>query len=540
MDVVTHSVCNIFKRLLVVWLLHSCTDKSTSWSHVLGLFLAGVGFFIYISPKLSKSSTVSLSQGIKAVAAVVMSVCLLLAGMRQSQCGKRLDFGLNVNYVPVPSRLRSDNDFLMRKMAAVNMDINEGSPPNTVDEFVSWSNLLQHPTQTDFLTHELTTNQEIVSEAQRVLLNLLSNAIGSARHVMLMEIATYENKGDPAITVGEVMLLRKLNKTVVYYCETHKCTENNLDYSLQIDKQYDTNDLVILMQGGGNLVGYEWNDQIRNSVIKRYPHRKLVLLSQSIWINSRNHAHLQECVKIYSNRQNLIMFLRDRQSLAIARQYFPGTETVLAPDMAFGIGALPRLLPPSHDIIWLHRDDHESSKYQFPNIPEDIVVHISDYVDDWVSNKGSTDMETSFLIANAGLEFLQRGRVVITDRLHGHILSTLLGIPHILIDNPPYHKLSSFRKSWTHSLNNTVLVTTGDEALSEARRLLNIHSGSLPSIAAFMKAPSVDPNNLVWISSYNSINFIVPFCIFFVMIFFIIIKLKRRVVNHAFKIGPLP
>ena len=41
-----------------------------------------------------------------------------------------------------------------------------------------------------------------------------------------------------------------------------------------------------------------------------------------------------------------------------------------------------------------------------------------------------------------------RGRVVVTDRLHGHILSTLCGLPHVIID-PVNHKITSYMKSWT-------------------------------------------------------------------------------------------
>jgi len=34
-----------------------------------------------------------------------------------------------------------------------------------------------------------------------------------------------------------------------------------------------------------------------------------------------------------------------------------------------------------------------------------------------------------------GCDVLSQGRVVIADRLHGHILSLLLGLPHVLMNN---------------------------------------------------------------------------------------------------------
>jgi pyruvyl transferase EpsO len=40
---------------------------------------------------------------------------------------------------------------------------------------------------------------------------------------------------------------------------------------------------------------------------------------------------------------------------------------------------------------------------------------------------------------------------VITTRLHGHILSTLLGIPHIFPPGP-YRKMESFFHTWTNDV----------------------------------------------------------------------------------------
>jgi len=47
-----------------------------------------------------------------------------------------------------------------------------------------------------------------------------------------------------------------------------------------------------------------------------------------------------------------------------------------------------------------------------------------------------------------GVKLLSSAEFVITDRLHGHILCLLLGIPHIALDNS-YGKLSGFISTWT-------------------------------------------------------------------------------------------
>jgi pyruvyl transferase EpsO len=67
---------------------------------------------------------------------------------------------------------------------------------------------------------------------------------------------------------------------------------------------------------------------------------------------------------------------------------------------------------------------------------------------------------------------LSAGRVVVTDRLHGHILSLLLGIPHVVLDNS-YGKLHQFVAAWTESSPLVHTAQTPDEAANIATTLLN-------------------------------------------------------------------
>ncbi len=93
-------------------------------------------------------------------------------------------------------------------------------------------------------------------------------------------------------------------------------------------------------------------------------------------------------------------------------------------------------------------------------------------------------MEMAIHMATNGLLFLQRGRVVISDRLHGHILSVLLGIPHVILDNS-YHKVTSYHRSWTQSLDNVMVASTGEEALSMAIEIIDKQGDILPRILQY-------------------------------------------------------
>jgi pyruvyl transferase EpsO len=48
----------------------------------------------------------------------------------------------------------------------------------------------------------------------------------------------------------------------------------------------------------------------------------------------------------------------------------------------------------------------------------------------------------------AGCWLLSRGRVLVTDRLHGHILAVLAGQPHVVFDTAN-GKLRAFYDTWT-------------------------------------------------------------------------------------------
>ncbi len=71
-----------------------------------------------------------------------------------------------------------------------------------------------------------------------------------------------------------------------------------------------------------------------------------------------------------------------------------------------------------------------------------------------------------------GASLLKQGRVVVTDRLHGHILALLLGVPHVLLDNST-GKVRSTYDTWTSSSPNVAFAESSEDALAAATRFLN-------------------------------------------------------------------
>jgi pyruvyl transferase EpsO len=78
----------------------------------------------------------------------------------------------------------------------------------------------------------------------------------------------------------------------------------------------------------------------------------------------------------------------------------------------------------------------------------------------------------------AGVKLLGRGRAVATDRMHAHILSTLLGIPHVVVDNS-YGKLRSFYETWAANLEFAQWADSPSDAIEAAKALAVSHHETL-------------------------------------------------------------
>ena len=71
-----------------------------------------------------------------------------------------------------------------------------------------------------------------------------------------------------------------------------------------------------------------------------------------------------------------------------------------------------------------------------------------------------------------GLEFIYQGKVLISDRLHGHILALLSNMKHVLLDTK-YNKISNYYKTWTYSIKDEILIAdSNNNALQLASKLV--------------------------------------------------------------------
>lgn len=475
-SVVSHAFVNIMKRLIVICLLYMTGSRSASTWNFIGLFICSVGLSVYIWSKIqaSSNSMENLSkytgQVTKAFFMISFTIVVTIVFISQSI------------YHGLPKKIGSGDHLLSVRHLDGSRDVIFSKPITfDVDEFLV-TDLVNHPEEANKLSPLLATRPDVINEAQRIHMNVFQSEIGSYKYAMLFDYDTTENKGDPAIAVGEMILLHKLNIEVIFSCPAGSCDDKTLDEAFTLSKNYSNKDLVILFHGGGNVISSRVADDRRFLEMERFRDFHIVMFPQGILFIGEK-TRIDSCRKKYESHGKLTVVWRDMNSFQLGRKLFPNIRSLLAPDMAYQIGFVPRYMPPTHDIIWLKRSDTESPNYEVPEAPSGYRMHVSDWLD-WETSQSGSPVEQVFLITTNGLIFMQRGRVVITDRLHGHIFSTLLGIPHVYIDNK-HRKISNYHNTWTAGLENVILANSSTDALVQAKNLLAKLDNGLPKITGY-------------------------------------------------------
>lgn len=310
----------------------------------------------------------------------------------------------------------------------------------------------------------------------------------------LLDFPDHGNSGDAAIWIGERSVLDDLLGARPAYTGGVGCfSADNLVRRV--------GDGVIFLHGGGNFGDlWERHQLFREHVIRSRPENPIVMLAQTIHFEST--TALDRARSVIDGHGSVTLLLRDDESAEIARREF-SCPVQLCPDGAFGIGSLDRSRAASVDVLFLLRRDKERKA--------DVSVSgtsESSFVTDWIQSRGtlsewvdrSVRRRRSFgrtadrllhgisgrLGDSAARSRVQRAvdtlslaRVVVTDRLHGHILSTLLGIPNVLLDNS-YGKNRRFYETWSRQDPMSMFCADPSEALAKAKELASLTGTDLP------------------------------------------------------------
>jgi pyruvyl transferase EpsO len=300
---------------------------------------------------------------------------------------------------------------------------------------------------------------ETSNNLYRVIREQIGPLIPSAAPVALFDFPNHSNVGDSAIWLGEIAYLKKYHRSsrIAYVADVRSSLHQPLP-------KFDEN-VVILIHGGGNL-GDIWpkHQALREKIVANYPRNRVIQLPQSIHFDSKEN--LNRFQSLLEGHADFHLLARDQNSFEIGREIHKG-NVLLCPDMAFcldGVKApgnsrrseIVALLRTDKEVVQNNRDlKHEDGQIL---IVDWVTEHktLSEKLERWLTSRYPE--KTRFLrlglfnfisreTVNRGLAMLGGGNVVVTDRLHGHILCTLARIPHVVLDNS-YGKIGNYRSTW--------------------------------------------------------------------------------------------
>jgi exopolysaccharide biosynthesis predicted pyruvyltransferase EpsI len=297
-----------------------------------------------------------------------------------------------------------------------------------------------------------------------------------AGDLALVDFPDHSNVGDSAIWLGEIAYLRRAGRMPAYVSALG--THDDAAMAAAIGAG------TILIHGGGNF-GTLWpkHEAFRLQMLRRHRDRAIVQMPQSIHYDAPERA--DEMAAAIRDHGRFTLLVRDAKSLAFARARFD-CAVELCPDAALMLGRLPRPARAVTPVFALLRTDHERANGVDADPPAGVIA------DDWleedtrersrirmalklrrlvVRDPQARQLSRQRMLAEwrvrRGLAMLAQGETVVTDRLHAHILSLLLDIPHVLLDNS-YGKVAGFADQWTADYAGLSRATSRDLAIDLA------------------------------------------------------------------------
>jgi pyruvyl transferase EpsO len=279
--------------------------------------------------------------------------------------------------------------------------------------------------------------------------------------LVLLDYPVHGNVGDLLMWQGERAFLKRHGKR---FLAQYSMSNTGRRASVMLDRCS-----TICIHGGGNFGDlWPWFQKFREGIIQRFPQKRIVMFPQSIHYADMNE--LDRACQILAAHPDLHIFLRDENSLAMLRAR--GIHNLaLCPDMAHALwGVLSAPEPTLSDPLYVLRRDTEAGE-----LPAEIATKGAGSVD-WedllIGRMGlayrlgvrinerdgwrrlnnrlpayAVWNRVSDMLVDRAIDLVSPHQTIVTNRLHGVILATLLKRQAVAFDNS-YGKVSSYVSLW--------------------------------------------------------------------------------------------
>lgn len=287
--------------------------------------------------------------------------------------------------------------------------------------------------------------------------------------VILVDYPLHYNVGDLLIFLGELQYLEQ-KKIKLKHC----LSTFNSDISFL--KKNITSKTTILCHGGGNFGDlYPIHQNLREKIVENFPNNRIIILPQTAYFDDERQQ--EKSRDIFNHHNNVVMFARDENTLSIFKDF--SDQSYLMPDMAHALyGTLLKSAEQKNCKLYFLRKDIEkieipssveiqaknadcldwedlinSDDYKYLYYLNRMIQMNQKYINSKVVNKiiAKLWIRKCTQLTNKFSQLFSSYECVITSRLHGHILSCLLDVPSVILDNS-YGKNSNYYHLWTQKL----------------------------------------------------------------------------------------
>lgn len=281
----------------------------------------------------------------------------------------------------------------------------------------------------------------------------------------LLEVPYYDNVGDTLIWQGEVDYLKSFQ---------YKCLGMYSYDSLKLPTFKE--DALIIFQGGGNF-GDLWTEphEFRMSIVENNPKNSFLFMPQSVYFT--DEKKLKKCADFLKD-YNAIICARDNVSYHTLKSNFKN-DILLIPDMAFCLNIKKWFKTyPAYKPLLFKRNDKELKEIEYLQFLECQNLDVSD----WPTLSNSPTLVKKMrnkcrkyagnfpfiydlycqcvyrpYLIKEGVKFISSHTEIYTTRLHGAILSLLLGKTVRMFDNS-YGKNKNFYETWLEDCDNITMI----------------------------------------------------------------------------------
>ena len=317
----------------------------------------------------------------------------------------------------------------------------------------------------------------LIANLQESIHACLKGHITPDEPLAILDFPDIRNCGDSAIWLGEMAYLASRHgKRPAYVSRMDDFSADQLRRAVPSGP--------IFIHGGGNF-GDIWgaHQDFRERVLGLFPDRPVIQFPQSIHYQSPER--IEQSARAIGRHGNFTLLVRDEESKVFAEKHFD-CQVRLCPDMAFAIGAI-KPAAAEFPVLAMLRSDKEKAGALDLSAYGDIPV------EDWTSESARSVRVSKAIGAASGLLSLKagevrlrkldaaahnrfqrgirqisRGQAIVTDRLHVHICSLLIGRPHAVLDNS-YGKVRRFMNAFSGGTDLSYKAESLDDGIAWAR-----------------------------------------------------------------------